>query len=306
MWKDFFYFTRTERQGIIILIILILAICTLNFFLPNRQEKNTKSEHRARFEKEYARFMSSIKLMKEKNYATNNYNRYNNKIKKEIQLIPFDPNKADSLMLTNLGLPSWITKNIIHYRDKGGIFRKPEDFKKIYGLTEKQYQTLLPYIIIPTIKKPIKEEIKLFAKNPEKLKRSVYKYPYGTVISLNQADTTELKKIPGIGSNIAIMIVNYRQKLGHYYNINQLGEINLSVEKLRPWFSVSEDKAPQINLNRSSLQKMMRHPYINFYQAKAFVEFRKKRGNIKNLKQFALYEEFTPIDFERLTHYVCF
>jgi DNA uptake protein ComE-like DNA-binding protein len=50
---------------------------------------------------------------------------------------------------------------------------------------------------------------------------------------------------------------------------------------------------------------MTYHPYINFYQAKVIVEYRKKKGNIKSLKQLSLYEEFTPADFERLEPYVC-
>ena len=39
-------------------------------------------------------------------------------------------------------------KNILHYRHKQGKFRHPEDFQKIYGLTEEQYQILHPYIQI--------------------------------------------------------------------------------------------------------------------------------------------------------------
>lgn len=90
----------------------------------------------------------------------------------------------------------------------------------------------------------------------------------GTVISLNQADTTELKKIPGIGSSIARMIVNYRKKLGAFYRIEQLQEIHLKVEKLRPWFSIAPDEIRRINLNKASVERMMHHPYINYYQAR--------------------------------------
>ncbi|EXY62450.1 helix-hairpin-helix domain-containing protein, partial [Bacteroides fragilis] len=48
------------------------------------------------------------------------------------------------------------------------------------------------------------------------------------------------------------------------------------------------------------------HPYINFYQAKIIVEYRKKKGILKSLKQLSLYEEFTPQDLERISHYICF
>ena len=46
------------------------------------------------------------------------------------------------------------------------------------------------------------------------------------MLDLNRADTAELKKIPGIGSGIARLIVNYRQRLGGFYQIEQLQEIH--------------------------------------------------------------------------------
>lgn len=45
---------------------------------------------------------------------------------------------------------------------------------------------------------------------------AAYKYPEGTLVDLSEADTTELKKIPGIGSGIARMIVAYRKRLGGF------------------------------------------------------------------------------------------
>jgi DNA uptake protein ComE-like DNA-binding protein len=54
------------------------------------------------------------------------------------------------------------------------------------------------------------------------------------------------------------------------------------------------------------MERMMRHPYINYYQAKVIIEYRKKKGILKSLKQLSLYEEFTPIDLERIEPYICY
>ena len=86
----------------------------------------------------------------------------------------------------------------------------------------------------------------------------------------------------------------------------QLAEINLDYEKLRPWFSIRADSIRRINLNRAGIERLRSHPYIDFYQAKAIVEYRRKHGVLKSLKVFALYEEFTPDDLERISHYACF
>ena len=128
----------------------------------------------------------------------------------------------------------------------------------------------------------------------------------GTLVDLNRADTTELKKIPGIGSGIARLIIGYRQRLGGFYNITQLQEIHLDTTQLQSWFSIDTRAIHLINLNRSSIERLRNHPYINFYQAKAFVEYRKKKGDLHSLKPFALYEEFSDTDLEKISHYVCF
>lgn len=132
------------------------------------------------------------------------------------------------------------------------------------------------------------------------------KYAPGTTVDLNRADTTELKKIPGIGSGIARLISNYRRQLGGFYRVEQLGEIGLDHHQLAAWFRIDTTALQRLDVNHTSIEQLRRHPYLNFYQAKAIVEYRRKHGPLKSLKPLALYEEFTPDDLERLSHYLSF
>lgn len=311
MWKNFFYFTKTERQGIIVLAVLILGVFALPALLmhstPSQEPDAAEQEL---FRKEYDAFISSLKETTAGQKVDGKFIK--GSPRREINLAAFDPNTADTTIFLSLGLPSWMIKNILRYREKQGRFHHPEDFRKIYGLAEEQYQTLLPYIRIREKRQSIaesrqsKDTIQLLTMQSNTPRDTLFKYQPGTVISLNSADTAELKKIPGIGSNIARKIVNYRKRLGAFHRIEQLQEIQLKAEKLRPWFSIDAGQIRRINLNKASMEHMMRHPYINFYQAKVIVEYRKKKGNINSLKQLSLYDEFTPADFERLEPYVCY
>ena len=296
MWKDFFYFTRAERQGILILAVLCILVFVAGWLIPVKE--NTAKNDTEKFKKEYAGFMSSIREKEQKIYSHNN--RF--QPPRTVRLTTFDPNITDSVGFLDLGLPAWMAKNILKYRNKGGKFRRAEDFRKVYGLTQEQYEMLLPYIYISTLAKPLR----LYTRKIEEDTLNFFKYAAGTVVELNSADTTELKKIPGIGSGIARMITGYRNRLGGFYDIAQLKEIHLDVEKLRPWFNVATDNIRQLNINQTGIERLKAHPYINFYQAKIIVEYRKKKGILKSLKQLSLYEEFTPQDLERISHYICF
>lgn len=303
--KEFFYFSRWERRGVLMLLALILGIAGgSEVYLLHRDSRDEAPESQAevlRTRQEYEAFAASLQRKEQEwQRRTATYDRI------PPTLAPFNPNTADSATLRRLGLPGWMARNVVRYREKGGKFRRAEDFKKIYGLTQEQYETLLPYLYIAP-EDTIRETVQIYLP-PAKADSAAlpFKYPEGTVVDLNRADTTELKKIPGIGSVIARMIAGYRQRLGGFYRIEQLAEINLDYEKLRPWFSIRADSIRRINLNRAGIERLRSHPYIDFYQAKAIVEYRRKHGVLKSLKVFALYEEFTPDDLERISHYACF
>ena len=222
-----------------------------------------------------------------------------------IQLFSFDPNKADSIELSSLGLPSYVVRNVLKYREKGGRFRTADSFSRIYGLTEKQFNSLKPYIRIAQTDTPKKEKMDTMVAVviPE---RKVFKYPEGTLVDVNVADTAELKKIPGIGSGIAKAIVAYRNRLGGFYSLSQLEEIDYVTPELLKWFKLEGGTIRKLDINRWGLDKLRSHPYLNFYQAKVIIEHRKKRGEIKSLSQLSLYEEFTEKDLIRLSAYVSF
>ena len=194
MWKDFFYFTKTERQGIIVLVVLIIGVYTIPALLQafSGPEKTDPAEQE-KSEKEYNEFISSIKEAKQDKKYPVYRGKYSSPAypKKEIRPTAFDPNTADSATFLSLGLPPWMAGNILRYRRKQGRFRRPEDFRKIYGLTEEQYRTLQPYIRIAET--PVLQDTsRILVVQATAPYDTLMKYPPGTIIDLNQADTTEL------------------------------------------------------------------------------------------------------------------
>ena len=313
-FNDFFYYSRRERRGILALMtasLLLLLGGEVYMYLKSQQADIPDDlPEQQRTMEEYQHFIASIreKEQEEKESRKSRYTTWREEYDVPPVLVPFNPNTADSATFRQLGLPAWMARNILRYREKGGVFRRAEDFRKIYGLTEEQYATLCPYIRIPaTDTVAHRPSLFLAEQHEDSLHREKpLKYAPGTLVDLNRADTTELKKIPGIGSGIARLISGYRQRLGGFYRLSQLEDINLDYHQLTDWLRIDTTAIHRIPVNHASVDRLRHHPYLNFYQAKALVEYRRKHGPLKNLKPFVLYEEFTREDLERIGHYLSF
>ena len=304
MWKDFFYYSKSERRAVYFLLFLIaLLLVSIIFYSKRDNASSDLVENSA----EVDSFLADIKKVKE--HSAKESKDDCSDAHRTSLFFEFDPNSADSIELSRLGLPSYVVKNVLKYRAKGGRFKTPASFSKIYGLTPELFAELAPYIRISEQLSARKRK-QVFPKTDsiriESHQQPSDKYSEGTKVNVNIADTIELKKIPGIGSVIARNIVAYRQRLGGFYDVEQLLEVRFITPELLEWFVLGDTPMKQIKVNHESLDNLRAHPYLNFYQAKIIVEHRKKRGEIKSLSQLSLYEEFTEKDLKRLSAYFSF
>ena len=300
MWKDFFYYTKSERRAVYALCIGIALLLVAIWMVPDTSKSllaetpGVDSVALKSFEKE----------VQSKSYSKREKKRF---VAEEIpmSLTAFDPNMADSIELSRLGLPVYVVRNILKYRQKGGRFKTTESFSRIYGLEPDLFERLKPYIRIAEPKVAEAKKVDTIAVR-KVVEKKAFKYPEGTLVDVNGADTTELKKIPGIGSGIAKAIVSYRSRLGGFYALEQLAEIEYMTPTLMKWFKLEEPVVRSLKVNEAGLETLRSHPYLNFYQAKVIVEHRRKKGKLKSLSQLSLYEEFTEKDLERLSAYLKF
>ena len=164
----------------------------------------------------------------------------------------------------------------------------------------------------PVYKKNKKQSSDFSYEHKKEEKKEIKKYPKqekfnaGIIIDVNTADTSILKKIPGIGSVISRNIVNYRNRLGGFYNTAQLLEVQYVDSTLLIWFEVKSDVSRKIRINKAGIDELRSHPYMDFYKAKAIIDFRRKRGSIDGMSQISMFEEFTEEDIDKLSHYFSF
>ena len=133
-----------------------------------------------------------------------------------------------------------------------------------------------------------------------------YFHATNPLIDLSTADTMALQRVPGIGPYYARRIADYRERLGGYVSLDQLDEIPNFPSAAKAFFVVSGQPSRRLDVNRLSLNELKRHPYINYYQARAIVDHRRNSGKINDLSDLRLLPDFPPDAIDRLRPYVSY
>lgn len=284
--------TRKDRIGVVVLSFLVI----LSIYLPSLL-------HRA-FEKPYpdedtawiAAFRELESTTEDEEIEENSPRGLKNRgfqpfSAKEPGLNPFhfDPNSLPRAGWRQLGLPERTISTILNYLEKGGKFRTKEDLKKIYGIRPEQYDILEDYIRIGS-------DGEVYAKK-EKLTFPSQGARLYQAVDLNSADTVALIALPGIGSKLASRIIAFREKLGGFYDVEQVREVyglaDSAFQKCRQYMYVDLSELSKININDVSLEELKKHPYLRTL-APAIISYRHEHGafaSVEELQKIFLINE---------------
>ena len=337
-FKDIFYLQKKDRQALLTLLAIMIVCFSLTFLIQEKPENTSVASQLDSIDGSQKKDATSSIV----HHASKSHPLYSKEEGMVHELFPFDPNTASAEDFERLGLESWQAKNIIHFREKGGIFSRPSDFARVYGITKRTYEVLLPFIQIADDYKPAadfygkegygrnrrrytpyynnrEERYRRYAqdntspsegKAEGKTETKVYSYPHklraNEHIEINGADTTQLMKIPGIGSYYASRIVRYRERLGGFASAQQLEEIDGLPESSIAYIKIDEQQIRKMNLNKLTLNQLKKHPYLNFYQAKEICDYRRLKGPLHSIEDLKLLKDFPPDEIERLKPYICF
>ena len=168
--------------------------------------------------------------------------------RRQVESFQFNPNTASHEDFRRLGFSEKQAQSIINYREKGGSYRRKEDFAKSFVVSDSIYKRLEKYIDIP-------------------------------LIDLNLADSAAFDSLPGIGGWFAGKMVEHRKALGGYSYKEQLLDIyNFTEEKYRALedlITVSPEHVTPYPIWTLPVDSLILHPYIRDYEtARSIVLYR--------------------------------
>jgi competence protein ComEA len=293
----YFSFTKKERRSAIALLVIIFVLAFLPTLFPFLFAQ--KKVRDAQFEKDILALKEKQASDKTDNwqdngnessayYQSKNYGQSNDHYAFHGTMFSFDPNTIDEAGWKKLGLREKTIATILNFRNKGGKFYKAEDIGKIWGLHQDEYERLLPYVEITSIEK---KQYPQYAKT-EYEKKDYGAKPYTPkTVEINTTDTNALIALPFIGSKLAYRITNFRDKLGGFISVEQIGEtwgLQDSVfQKIKTRFTCDANLVKKLNINTDDVNAL-KHPYIKWNIANVIVQYHKQHGDYKAIKDLLL------------------
>lgn len=282
---NFFHFNKQERNGVFVLCIIIVILFVVRLVIPLlNNDANTV---------QLITINPSIPtiIKKEIQPIEDNSLVANSQIKTTNEHFVFNPNTITEEDAQKLGLSQKLSATLINFRNKGGKFFKPEDLKKLYGLSPELYNELESYILIPNSAHEIKRDTVYPTRSFEK--KSYTK----TLVEINTADSLSIVYLKGIGPGFTKRIMKYRSMLGGFHSVNQLKEVygmtDSTFALLSSQIKIDDQSIAKIPINAIDFNSLRKHPYFNFQTAQAIVNYRFKHGKLTeaDFKALGIFSE---------------
>jgi competence ComEA-like helix-hairpin-helix protein len=260
--RNVFYFSKVERNGIILLVVVMFATVGFRFVLLQKEKPPIQITITPLH-------WTEDTAIKDAHIRYSTYPIIPNK-----EFMTFDPNLVSEETLQKMPFSAVQIKSLIRYRNTGAKFRLKKDLLKIYHMDRSTFSKAEPYIALP--EKMVDPKAPQPANDEKKDRRPKQK------LDINRADSAALESLPGIGPYLAASIVQYRHRLGGFARLDQL----LEIRNFRPEILTQINRHIEllacpnckINVNKSDAKQLGRHPYIGYALANRMVQYRQQHG----------------------------
>ena len=285
--QDYFTFSRNERKGITILLVIIFMLAVANkvifyFETPAKIDTNLLSNP----------------------IGGNNQIIVADSLVKHNKLFRFNPNTIDRDALDSLSIPIGIKRNMLRYSEKGGRYYSGNDFRRTYGVNDSIYRIVEPFLVFE------KEKVQ-----PEKVK--IIK-PELFAFDPNTSTDKEFLRL-GLSEKQIQTIRNYQSKGGSFRKKDDFlkiyGITASQQSALVPYVTIAEKGTLQagkkeeanfvkIEINGTDSIELMMLPGIGNKLSKRIVKYRDLLGGYYSLGQLHEVYGLSELAFKQIAELV--
>jgi len=280
-----FQFSRKQRNGILLLVLTIIALQLVYFFIDFSDETLLKTNT-----PEIVAAQHQIDSLKQLALQ-----------EKQPKLRAFNPNFITEYKGYTLGMSIEEIERLHQFRKKDQWINSVADFKRVTQVSDSLLDAISPYFQFPE-----------WVTNPKPKSNSWYNKPqksFAQKADLNKATQEQLQEINVIGEVLSKRIIEYRNRLNGFLVDEQLYDVYgleaSVVKRIIDEFTVKEKpEIEKININKASASDIATLPFINFQLAKEIVDYRMLHEGIKSFDELKNISGFPQQKFDRFILYL--
>lgn len=282
--KSHFKFSKSQRNGIFLLVIIIISLQCLYFFIDFSSSDYTVNKDELN---EYENKIDSLKQVE---------------LEKRIpKIYPFNPNYLTDYKGYVLGMTNEEIDRFLKFRSKGEWINSLKQFQEVTRVSDSLLSVISPYFKFPEWITHTKED-DAFQKSKPKT--------FAEKQDLNTATAQQLETVNGIGEYYSKKIISFRNKfIGGFISDIQLQDVNgltpEVIEKITSDFTVKTPRQIQkINLNIATVDQLVTVQHIDYSLAYNILEERQLREGFKSLNDLTKVKDFPVNKIEIIKLYL--
>jgi len=288
--KSHFWYTKNQRNGILLLLGIIIILQFL-YHNINFRDTGLVSFNQA----EISVFQHQIDSLKLASIEDRKFKIY-----------PFNPNFISDYKGYQLGMKTKEIDRLLAYRKKRLFVNSAKEFQTITKVSDSLLQKISPYFKFPEwVQK----------KNKEKKERLTFTTKTKMNISdisstdINEATQYDFSLINGVDEYLSERIIKYRSKLQGFSIPEQLFEV-WDLEKgvgtkILQTFSIQ--KKPTIiktNINTASFKEILSNPYIDYELCIKIFDYKDEVAELQSISEIKNIEGFPLKNYNRIVLYL--
>lgn len=281
-----FVFNRSQRNGIFLLVLIIVGLQLLYFFITFGSSVSPSSSENP----ELILFQKKIDSVRIARQAGDT-----------VRLYPFNPNFVTDYRGYTLGMSVGEIDRLHAYRAEDKWVNSAGEFQQVTGISDSLLNIISPYFRFPDWVTGSRPQV--VTRTAANIQSTIEKR------DLNSASIEDLVAIKGIGETLAGRIVNYRNRIGGFVDDIQLKDVygltfETRTEVLNSFTVKNAPKVELLNINMASVLELSNIPYINYELAREIVNYRLLYENIASFEELAKIKEFPSEKIDRIALYL--
>ena len=295
--KSHFWYNKSQRNGIFLLVILILLLQVFIFsdIFSSDEIVETNTSEILVFQNQ----IDSLKAIEIEN--------------RKPKIYPFNPNFITDHKGAQLGMSLLEIDRLLAFRKSNKFVNSTKEFQQVTKVSDSLLHKISPFFKFPDwVTNQHKESASKSSKEKGQSSNNENNYLKSVKISttdINKATAEDFKTINGIGVAFSERIIQYRTKLQGFSFEDQLYEVwgldKIVADKVLSIFKIVDKPSIQKqNVNMVTFKELLKNPYIDYNLCKLIFNYRDEVAELQNISELKRIKDFPIEKYDRIVLYL--